>query len=378
MLTDIRKVLVTGMKDYLPTDERVLVLGRTVMRNPLPLFWTASGMELRTNSSELWFDIESDYEQCEEWLRIEVDDFCVQRMLVPKGRSKICAFRSFPMDTVRTVRLLKEVQPMREDEKKCLLIHGFTCDGELYEIPQKKYKIEVIGDSLSAGEGLSGSPKLLGAGSAVYGIEGHYALQIAKHFDADLRILAQSGWGVYCSCYNDLVRIMPKYYELVCGVVTGEANRELGALEEHDFSAWQPDVVIVNLGSNDGFALDREAWTDPETGIAYRQITNPYGGVEQESALRFENGVIDFLKKLRRLNPQAYIIWAYGMCDHTMMPYLQKAVEQYKAEAQDERAAFQPLPATTDRWIGSSYHPGTITHGYAAEVLIDKLQSILS
>lgn len=52
MLTDIRKVLVTGMKDYLPTDERVLVLGRTVMRNPLPLFWTASGMELRTNSSD--------------------------------------------------------------------------------------------------------------------------------------------------------------------------------------------------------------------------------------------------------------------------------------------------------------------------------------
>lgn len=66
-------------------------MGRTKHTVPLPLFWTASGLEIRTDSSELWFDVESDYEFCEEWIRIEVDGFCMQRMMVPKGRTKLCA-----------------------------------------------------------------------------------------------------------------------------------------------------------------------------------------------------------------------------------------------------------------------------------------------
>ena len=365
------------MNYYLPTDEKILILGRTVKTNPMPLFWTASGLELQTNSSELWFDIESDYSEREEWIRIEVDGACMQRILVPKGRSKICAFRKWPMDTVRTIRFLKEVQPMREDEQRYLLIHGLECDGDLCEIPKKKLKLEFVGDSLSSGEGLGGSSKLIGAGAAMFGIEGHYALKTAAYFDADFRILSQSGWGVYCSCYNDLVRIMPKYYDKVCGVLTGEKNQQLGAFEDNDFESWQPDVVVVNLGSNDGFALDREAWTNPEDGKEYQQVTNIYGGVEEKSAIRFEQAVIDFLKKLRLRNPQAYLLWAYGMCDHTMRPYLGKAVEKYKTETGDERVAFQPLPTTTELWVGSSRHPGVITHGFAADVLIDKLKAVL-
>ncbi len=365
------------MKNYDPIQENVHILGRTNRTVPLPLFWTGSGLEIRTDSSELWFEVESDYAIREEWLRIEVDGFCMQRMLVPKGRTRICAFRGWPMDTVRTVRLLKEVQPMREDEQKCLLVHGFSCDGQLYTIPQKRYRLEFVGDSLSSGEGLAGTRTLLQAGSAVYGIEGHYAITTANVLDADYRILSQSGWGVHSSCYNDYICIMPRYYEQICGVVTGEMNQKLGAFEANDFAAWQPDAVVINLGSNDGFALDREAWVDPETGIAHRQTTNPYGGVEEQSALRFEQAVVSFLKKLRSLNPQAYLLWAYGMCDHTMRPYLEKAVARYKEETGDARVDFQILPATISLWQGSNNHPGIKEHQLAAEVLVEKLRSVL-
>ena len=365
------------MKYYQPTDKNILILGRTAVQNPLPLFWTGSGLEFDTDSSELWFDLESDYETFEEWIAIEVDGYRLQRTMVSKGRSRICAFRGLPTDVKRRVRLIKEVQPMRDDEKRYLLVHGVECDGEIYAAPRKKLKIEVVGDSLSSGEGLSGSRKLMSAGPAMFGTEGHYAFSVADHFEAELRILSQSGWGVYSSCYNDLIRIMPKYYEQVCGVLTGAENEKLGAFAENDFSKWQPDVVIINLGSNDGFALDREAWVNPEDGRAYRQITNPYGGVEEESALRFESAVVDFLKKVRKYNPNAYILWAYGMCDHTMWPYLTKAVARYCAETGDARAEFQLLPTTTMKWAGSSGHPGVRPHAYAAEILIEKLEQVL-
>lgn len=365
------------MKYYLPTDPEIYVLGWTKMGNPLPLFWTGSGVEIDTDSSCLWLDVETDYETWEEWIRIEIDGVCMQRMLLEKGRKRICAFRNLPPGVHRKVRLLKEVQPVREDEKKCLLLHEIICDGQLYQIPQKKWKIEFVGDSLSAGEGLGGAASLTQAGSAGYGLTGHYAITVADHFQADFRILAESGWGVYCSCYNDRIQIMPKYYEKICGTVLGERNRKLGAFEDNDFEGWRPDVIIVNLGSNDGFALNMPEWVDPSNGTVYKQAANPYGGVEKESALRFEESVISFLKKLRKYNESSYILWTYGMCDHRMAPYLETAVTKYKKEMKDERADFQILPMTVPMWIGCNGHPGEKDHQLTAQVIINKISSAI-
>lgn len=365
------------MRHYQPTEPEIHILGRTRTGNPLPLFWTASGLEFLTDGGELWFELESDYESMEEWVRIEVDGFCLQRLIVPKGRSRLCAFRGFPAGTMRRVRLLKEVQPMREDEKRCLLVHGLDCDGKLYPVPDGACRIEFVGDSLSAGVGLAGAPCLVGAGPAVYGLDGNYALLTAEHFQADFRILAQCGWGAHCSCYNDFIQIMPRYYEQICGVLTGDHNRELGAFERNDFSAWQPDLVVVNLGSNDGFAVDRPAWVDPQDGSSHRMVSRPCGGLEEQSALRFEGSVKDFLRKLRRLNPDAYLLWVYGMCEHRMAPYLETAVREYREESGDEKADFLLLPATNPLWVGSENHPGKKEHALAAEVLIDRAEGIL-
>ena len=365
------------IQEYLPTDERIHVLGRTKAGVPLPLFWTGSGVELWTNSSCLWFELETGYDRCEEWIRIEVDGFCLQRMLLERGKRKVCAYRNLPMDKVRRVRLLKEVQPMREDEGKYLLLHGISCDGKLQGVPKKACRIEFVGDSLSAGEGLGGGTELLQGGTAAFGLEGHYALAVAEHFQADFRILAESGWGAHCSCYNDPIRIMPRYYEQICGTVTGERNRELGAFEKNDFMAWQPDVVVVNLGSNDGFALEQPAWVDPQDGTVHKQRENAYGGLEEHSAKQFEASVVSFLKKLRRCNENAYLLWAYGMCDHRMAPYLQCAVEEYQKTTGDSRCGFQILPMSVPMWTGCNNHPGYQAHQLAAQVLIHRLTPIL-
>ena len=173
------------MRHYLPTEPEIHILGRTRKGTPLPLFWTASGLEFQTDAGELWFELESGYDVMEEWIRIEVDGFCLQRMMVPKGKSRLCAFRGFPAGSLRTVRLLKEVQPMRDDEGRFLLVHGLDCDGNLFPVPKKRCRIEFVGDSLSAGVGLGGAPSLIGAGPAVYGLDGNYALLAAEHFQAE-------------------------------------------------------------------------------------------------------------------------------------------------------------------------------------------------
>ena len=101
------------------------------------------------------------------------------------------------------------------------------------------------------------------------------------------------------------------------------------------------------------------------------------GGLEEDCALRFEASVKDFLKKLRRLNPGAYLLWVYGMCEHKMAPYLETAVREYREESGDERTYFLLLPATNPLWVGSDNHPGKKEHALAAEVLIERAERIL-
>ena len=379
------------LNTYSPFDEKIHIYGRTSTwtMGALPLFWTGSGVEFMTDGGEVWLDLESEYVLREEWIRVEVDGFCIQRCMVQKGRSKVCLFRGFSKDTVRRVRVLKEVQPKEEDVDRYFLVHGILCDGKLYDVPEKPYRIEIIGDSLSSGEGLSGDRSLISSCSGVFGLEGHYGIAVADHFCADFRIMSMSGWGVYCACNNSLYRTLPRYYEQVCGVISGEKNLKRGAGELHDFNTWQPDVVIVNLGSNDSFAPDSEPWINPEDGSVWKQcwkipegqkewthVWNEPAELDEISAQRFEQAVVDFLKKLRRNNPGAYLLWAYGMITHIMCPYLENAVRRYREETGDLSAEFISLPAVKDEWMGSNNHPGKPSHQAAAQVLIQKISDL--
>lgn len=365
------------LKFYSPLDkERVHVYGRTCPKNQevLPLFWTASGIEFQTDSSEVWLEVESVYELWETWVRIEVDGVCMQRYIVPKGQNRICVFRGFTKDQIHTVRILRENQPKQEDSDSIFLIHAILCDGTLYEVEQKHFRLEFVGDSLSSGEGLSGPVRLVSSCAGVFGLERHYAVCTADNLQADFRILSQSGWGVYCAWNNNPEQVMPRYYEQVCGIMNGSRNIGLGAQERNDFSAWKPDAVVINLGSNDGFALGNPAWINPVDGKAWKQCMAEDGRMDQASTERFETAVISFLGQVRKNNLDAWIIWAYGMIDHVMESYLEEAIRIYKEQSNDQKVEWLCLPAGKEEWLGSNNHPGPRTHSLAADVLTKELK----
>lgn len=62
--------LTTATLTQLP---QVRALGRHTDRDPLTLFWTASGMELEFTGSELWVDFFADYEVVEPWVSVELN-----------------------------------------------------------------------------------------------------------------------------------------------------------------------------------------------------------------------------------------------------------------------------------------------------------------
>ena len=362
------------LKQFTTEDERIHIFGRTKRGKETPLFWTGSGFEILTDSPEVWIDFELNYDLHEYWVRVDLDGKTLQRVLLGKDQKTLCAFRNLPEDAKRRVRFLIETQPMRLDPVRYFLLKGVRLNGGLYELPPKTMNIEFVGDSLTTGEGLAGGQKLLMGGTTSYGLEGHYGLTIADELNADFRFLSQSGWGVYTSWDNCADRVMPKYYDETCSILDRDVNEKFGAFEKNDFKAWKADIVVINLGSNDGFALDNPGWKDEKTGVTYKQERNAYGGLTEQSAGNFENACIAFLEKVRERNPDAEIFWAYGMCDHRMAPYVEKAVELYRERSGDRHTKYISLPCTTDINRGSNGHPGVKDHRLAADILLKEIR----
>ncbi|MCR4595180.1 MAG: GDSL family lipase [Lachnospiraceae bacterium] len=363
------------MYDYSPIDsDHIRIYGRTVKRKPLPLFWTASGIEFDTDSTEAYVDIECNYTTFEMYLRVEMDGFCIQRFMVPIGRHEVCLFRGFPAGELKTVRVVFETQPMGDDNTRHLLIHRITTDCVLQPVTPAARRIEFIGDSLTSGEGLTGTSDRKEWCAGIFGLTGHYALEVAKHFDAEYSIVSQSGWGVYCGWDNDIRHNIPGYYTQVCGVLQGAENDALGAHEKWDFASWQPDLIVVNLGTNDGGATTAPEWLDPETGIVHKQLPIEDSEWDHGSRSRFESAVVDFLKLLRTCNPDAYILWVYGMCGPLMEPYIMESIEKYKADTGDARVWYQSLPECPEEDWGAHAHPGVKNHAEAASIIISEIE----
>lgn len=367
------------LKQYNPLkEEKIKIHGRISGKEPLTLFWSGSALELNTSARNMYVNVNSDYSIFEQWIRVEINGYSTIKMPVAKGRTRLCIFHGLETDAVKNVRIIKEVQPIQRDEKSFLQIESIEADGELYAVEDRKYKIEFIGDSITSGEGLGGSRGLNEWQPIIFTTYKNYAVQTATALRADYRIISQSGWGVYSSWDNNLTHTLPKVYEGVCTVLDNEVSREFGAAEENDFEAWQPNVVVVNLGTNDMFAFTSPAWTDPETGIVYKQRLDADGKHNKEDAAKFADAVYSFIEKIRKCNPNAYILWVYGMIGREMLPYIESAVYRYIAETKDEKVGIQLLPDLKEEWEGANNHPGIPSHTAAAQTLTERLKEILS
>lgn len=344
---------------------------------PLTLFWTGSALELAAKGSELWIEVEADYEAYEPWISILVNSVPVSRQMLTAGRYWICVLRGMNGEETKNVRVVRDVQAMSGDPSCSLKIHAVKFDGEFLPIEEKPVKIEFIGDSITSGEGTIGAKKEEDWISMWFSGVTNYTAMTAEALNADFRVVSQSGWGVMTSWDNNPNCNLPEGYEKVCGVLSGDKNKTLGALEENDFASWQPDVVVVNLGTNDCGAFYNQGWTDETTGEIYKQRINEDGTFHVEDLKAFEAAAVNFLRKLRTYNKKAHLVWAYGMMGTPLMPAISHAVETYIRSTGDTKVSVVELPDTTVETIGARQHPGALAHEKAAETLAQYIKQIL-
>ncbi|MEK4040228.1 SGNH/GDSL hydrolase family protein [Paenibacillus sp. FSL L8-0493] len=370
----------TNLKVHTLADiEHLKIHGRTTgLLSPLTLFWTGSAVELNVKSSELWLEVEADYDVYEPWISILINSVPVSRQMLVAGRYWICVFRGMNDRVVKNVRIVKDVQAMSGDSGCSLQIHAVKMDGEFLPVADKPHKIEFIGDSITSGEGSIGAKAEEDWIPMWFSAINNYTSMTADALNAEYRVISQSGWGVLTSWDNNPHGNIPDGYEQVCGLLTGAKNEALGAFQEHSFESWQPDVVVVNLGTNDGGAFQSPEWKDEVTGESHKQRLNEDGTYHEDDIQAFVDAAEKFLMKLRKNNQHAHLVWAYGMLGIPMMPAIYRAVDVYSKKTGDKQVSVLQLPNMTDETIGARSHPGALAHEQAAKELTGYLKGILA
>lgn len=338
----------------------------------LPLFWAGSGLELRFTGRTLCLVLEVDFDWAEPWIAVDVNGAPLIRMPLNRGVNDVYVFRNLEDGRCKRIRLYKETQPMENDSRHRIWVRAVRWEGgEFLPLTKPPLRLEFVGDSLTSGEGLTGAREETAWIPAFFSASRTWACQTAELLNAESRLISQSGWGLRSGWDNDPRHAMPDWYEAVCGPAQGEADQALGSQEQTDFSVWQPDAVLINLGTNDAHAMEISAWHGPD-GARFKQEATVEG-------LRLvEDAAVRFLEQLRRDHPWAKLVWTYGMAGDWLRPQLEGAVARFREETGDEDIYYLPLPAAKAETMGSRQHPGFACHQEAAEAVAAFLRDILS
>jgi hypothetical protein len=266
-----------------------------------------------------------------------------------------------------TVRIVKDFQASVDDPGCFLKLKKIIYEGEIRKTEPKKYRFEFIGDSITSGEGALGAHEEMDWITPYFSAVVNYAVMTSDAMNADFRLISQSGWGVTTGWNNNPASRLQLIYDSV------NAKREV---KDYDHSSWEPDAVIINLGTNDGGAFDNPAFADPVTGETFKYNKLEDGSYDPEDLNKIAAGMTGFMKHVREVDPDAHILWVYGMLGSVLMDTIISAVSAFWLES-DTNAGYLQLPDTNGEAFGSRGHPGILSHKAASEKIVERLREVL-
>ena len=292
------------------------VLGRSeTSETGLLLPWSNSGIEFsfRGNRAEIRF---ADYAGAAPvYVKVFTDKREMRCGLYGLADKLLVDFDRDAVHTVKVLRISEGAVPL---VFRNVRVYGKTPEF-LLPPAEKPFKLEFLGDSITAGFGDMASADKNEYDTYEQDSTETYAYHTAKHLDAEIRTVCMSGQGVWHSCGDQVGVRFEEMFDMVTWGKTG-----------YDHTLWQPDVMVLNCGTND-----------------------VPGGTTEEIMYR-EGGKL--LDKIRRAYPNAVIIWTYGMMNGKFKKVLQKLIDDRRPN--DENLYFLPV----DDIYGKKNEVGAVGH----------------
>ncbi len=217
---------------------------------------------------------------------------------------------------------------------------------------EKNIKIEFIGDSITCGYGIDEVNSNGYFSTSTENFSKSYAYLTAEALNADYSAVCFSGFGVY-SGYTSNGRInsqdvVPNYYDKSCFLYGGRDT-------VWNFSEYQSDIVVINLGTNDA----------------------SYCAKSHSGRQEFTRRYADFIRQVRQHNPYAYILCILGDMNNSMYSSIEQAVNNYKNASYDNDVSAMTIGYKMgENDIVLNGHPGYLSNICAANELTAKIREL--
>ena len=295
--------------------EYVNFYGRTYTnKDGLALDHSASAIEFGIIGTSLSAKI---YSAKSLFICIYVDgEFCIRKELA--ATTKTYELLSDLSDEYHIIRIVKS----NESADGNIVIEELTAD-KFATVPEKRgLKIEFVGDSITTGKGITGTSfdeQSYENSDATK----TYAYVAADKLGADYSMVAVTGICVEKNIWTNLK--MSNVYNQISA-----KNAKKYAFD------FDPDVVVINLGTNDASYMQRE---------------------NSSYADEFPNDYLALLETVHEKNPNAYIICIYGMMGQNInvTSGINTAISQMKSKYADIR--IDRFMAFTENTGGCKGHP---------------------
>lgn len=342
------------LNTLIPTESNVKMLGRTYTYNDT--IWcalSATGIEFEVTGTrcDLTFVGDNMAKATEELhnarIGIYVDGKLAVDDFIREASQTFTAFESEEEKTV-TIRAIK----LSESSDSTVGISQILTDAtEVVATKEKEVKIEFIGDSITCGYGVEGTLDDVYS-TATENASKAFAYICAKAMNADYSLVSYSGYGILSGYTGDgtinTTSVLPPYYTKVGNSYGKFASSVAPDSIDWDFSKFVPNVVVINLGTNDA----------------------SYCGSDKERCLEFQKSYVEFIKTVRENNADALILCTLGIMGSDLYPYIEAAVNDYTNETGDLKIqALQLEQQNSADGYGVDYHPNAVSQQKAADKL---------
>ncbi len=331
------------------SDKGFLYSGRIDFsnKNKPYLTWPGSSVKANINGNKLVLLIED--EKGENYFNVIVNG----KTLYPYVLKLNKGLKKYDLSYLITSKTTEfELFKRTEGYEGGTFFHGIEVqNGYSLANPPKRAsrKIAFFGDSVTSAMGNEAADNEIDKRASEKNHYLSYAAITARALNAEFHTVSRSGIGFMVSWFDF---IMPDYYDQLTGVNNNDS--------QWDFSQWQPDVVVVNLGQNDSWLIDNEKRLKPEP--TEQNIIDAYA---------------NFITTLSVKYPNAQFISVLGSMDssknNTWPSYVKRAIE--KVEQKNNKIKVEMILFDFN---GYKKHPRVQQHVTNADKLTRHIQALMN
>lgn len=246
---------------------------------------------------------------------------------------------------------LLRLQKCTEGGSGAITIHSLVLSshGTLKAVPKKSRMIEIFGDSYTCGYGSEAKSAKEHFKLETENCDKAYGCIIARYFDADYALIAHSGQGMVRN-WNDSVHLSKNTMQNRMMHVYDDYDQTLN----YDFKAYKPDIVLINLGTND-----------------FSRLAYPNDG-------EYIKGYKNMIKVLREKYGDVPIL---AVAPHSCRINMMRCLLQLQSDMVEDKNFYLTNSmnniVTTEYDTGADGHPNYSGHCKIAMTLIPKISAIL-